>query len=118
MSQSTPAVPLTPLTNREIRELKGRAQRLTAVTRLGKGGLSPEFIAGVDRELTHHGLIKVKLTELKDQRFEIADQIAAKTNCHLLGVIGHVIVLYRLKPEPAASTTPAPAFARPMKPHA
>lgn len=104
MSSSNPNVPLTPLSNREIRELKSRAQKLNAVTRLGKGGLSPEFLVGVDRELAHHELIKVKLTELKDQRFEIADQIASRTNSHLIGVIGHVIVLFR--PKPSETTTP------------
>lgn len=91
-------VPLEPLSNREIRELKARAQKLNAVTKFGKGGLSPEFLAGVDRELAHHELIKVKLTEQKDQRFELAEQIATRTGSHLLNVIGHVLILYRPKP--------------------
>ena len=109
MRTSTPPAPvaLPPLSNREIRDLKGRAQRLNAVTKLGKGGMSDEFITGVDRELTHHGLIKVKLTELKEQRFEVAEQIAARTQCYLIGVIGHVVVLYRPKPEPAAAAATA-----------
>lgn len=121
MSPSTPTIPLPPLSNREVRELKGRAQRLNAVTKLGKGGMSAEFIAGVDRELTHHGLIKVKLTELKEQRFEIAEQIAGHTQAYLIGVIGHVVVLYRPKPEGAVTVaTPPPAAAvtptRPARP--
>lgn len=110
MSQSTSATPLPPLSNREIRDLKSRAQKLHAVTKLGKGGLSPEFVAGVDRELTHHELIKVKLTELKDQRFELAEQIASRTGSHLVCVIGHVVVLYRPKPE-GEGTAPTAARA-------
>jgi len=98
---------LTPLSNRETRELKARAQRLNAVTKLGKGGISPEFITGVNRELTHHELIKVKLTEFKDQRFELAEQIAARTASHLVSVIGHVLVLYRPKPQPETATPSA-----------
>lgn len=109
-SGSIPAPVLPKLSNREVRELKGRAQRLDAVTRLGKGGVSDEFIAGVDRELARHGLIKVKLTELKEQRFEVADQMAARTQAYLIGVIGHVVVLYRPKPEVDPST-PAPVSA-------
>lgn len=105
---SSPA--LTPLSNRETRELKARAQRLNAVTKLGKGGVSTEFITGVDRELAHHELIKVKLTEFKDQRFELAEQIATRTASHLVSVIGHVVVLYRPKPHPETATPPtAPA---------
>lgn len=111
----TPPTPLPRLSNRETRELKGRAQRLNAVTKLGKGGVSTEFITGVDRELTHHELIKVKLTEFKDQRFELAEQIATRTASHLVSVIGHVIVLYRPKPQPetpAASAAPAAPSSR------
>lgn len=114
MSQPTTPTPLPPLSNREVRELKGRAQRLNAVTKLGKGGMSDEFISGVDRELTLHGLIKVKLTELKEQRFEVAEQIAARTHAYLIGVIGHVVVLYRPRPEGFAAPAPT-APARPAK---
>ena len=112
-----PAAALPPLSNREVRELKSRSQRLTAVTKLGKSGLSPDFVAGVDRELAQHELIKVKLTELKDQRFELGKNLAALTRSHLVWVIGHVLVLYRQKsagdplsaPIPAAPPTPTAA---------
>lgn len=109
---STPAAtpPPAPLSNREIRDLKARAQHLNAVTKLGKSGLSPEFLAAVDVELNHHGLIKIKLTEQKDQRHELADQIAQKTASQLICVIGHVIVIYRPKRE----TEPGPTT--PTKP--
>ena len=60
----------------ELRKLRGRAQRLEAVTRLGKGGVSPEFLAGLDRELALHELVKVRFYELKDQRHEVAEQLA------------------------------------------
>lgn len=109
---ATPATSLpAPLSNREIRDLKARAQHLNAVTKLGRSGLSPEFLAAVDVELNHHGLIKIKLTEQKDQRYELADQIAQKTASQLICVIGHVIVIYRPKREtetaPATPTSPA-----------
>ena len=93
----TPVSVLAPLSNREVRELKSRSQRLHAVTKLGKSGLSAEFILGVEHELAQHELIKIKLTELKEQRFELAEQMAARTRSHLIWVIGHVIVLYRQK---------------------
>jgi RNA-binding protein len=92
-----------PLSKSEIRKLKARAQRLEATVRLGRGGLSPAFLAGLDRELTLHELVKVRLSDLKDQRHEIGDQLARESGSHLVTVIGHVVVLYRPKPPQADS---------------
>jgi RNA-binding protein len=101
MNDSIPT-PAT-LSGAEIRKLRSRAQLLEAVTRLGKGGVSPEFLAGLDRELTAHELVKVRLSELKDQRHEVGERLARETGSHLVTVIGHVVVLYRAKP----AATPA-----------
>ena len=46
----------------------------------------------------------MRLYELKDQRHEVAEQLAQKTGSHLVTVIGHVVVLYRPKPAAAAET--------------
>ena len=88
------------LSGSELRRLRGEAQRIHAVTRLGKGGVSAEFLAGLDRELNLHGLVKVRLSELKDQRHESGERLARETGSHLVTVIGHVVVLYRPKPAP------------------
>jgi RNA-binding protein len=101
MSSETPAA--APLSNAEVRKLKGQAQRLEASVRLGRGGVSPAFLAGLDRELTQHQLVKVRLYDLKDQRHEIGEQLARESGSHLVTVIGHVVVLYR--PKPAAETS-------------
>lgn len=86
----------------ELRRLKGIAQRISNVTRLGHAGVTPAFVAGVSRELANHELVKVKFTDFKDQRHELADQIAAATGSHVVTVIGHVAVLYRKKSEAPA----------------
>lgn len=112
----TDTTPPAPLSNRQIRDLKARAQRLNAVTKLGRAGLSADFIAGVDRELGHHELIKVKLTEFKDLRFDLAQQIAAQTRSHVIGVIGHVIILFRPKPVPETSPVPPAPAPVPQRP--
>jgi RNA-binding protein len=95
----TPAA--TPLSNAEVRKLKAQAQRLEATVRLGRGGVSPAFLSGLDRELAQHQLVKIRLSDLKDQRHEIGEQVARESGSHLVTVIGHVVVLYR--PKPAAS---------------
>jgi RNA-binding protein len=90
---------LTPLTNAEIRQHKAAAQRLKPMLKLGRQGLSAQFIQSVAEALKHHGLIKVKFDEFKDQRKTLAPELAEKTESHLVALVGHVAVLFRPKAE-------------------
>lgn len=90
--------PPAPLSSAELRKLKAQAQRLDASIKLGRAGLSPDFVAALDRELALHGLVKVKFTEFKDQRRELAREMAGRTHSHLIWVVGHVAVLFRRRP--------------------
>lgn len=105
MSSETPAA--APLSNAQVRKLKGQAQRLEASVSLGRGGVSPAFLAGLDRELAQHELVKIRLYDLKDQRHEIGEQVARESGSHLVTVIGHVVVLYRPKPVQADASATA-----------
>ena len=87
------------LSNPEIRKLKAAAQRMKATFKVGKAGLSPQFLQSVDEGLKHHELIKVKFDEFKEQKKELAPVLAEKTSSHLIMQVGNVIVLYRQKPE-------------------
>ncbi len=91
------------LSNAETRALKARAQRLKAMLKVGKEGLSPQFLAAVDETLKHHDLVKVKFDEFKEQKKELAPQLAEKTASHLVTRVGNVAVLYRPRPEPDGS---------------
>jgi RNA-binding protein len=87
------------LSNPEIRTLKAAAQRMKATFKIGKAGLSPQFLHSVDEGLKHHELIKVKFDEFKEQKKELAPILAEKTSSHLIMQVGNVVVLYRQKPE-------------------
>jgi len=87
------------LSNPEIRKLKAAAQRMKATFKVGKAGLSPQFLQSVDEGLKHHELIKVKFDEFKEQKKELAPMLAEKTSSHLIMQVGNVVVLYRQKPE-------------------
>jgi RNA-binding protein len=87
------------LSNPEIRKLKVAAQRMKATFKVGKAGLSPQFLQSVDEGLKHHELIKVKFDEFKEQKKELAPVLAEKTSSHLIMQVGNVVVLYRLKSE-------------------
>ncbi len=99
---------LTPLTNAEIRQHKATAQRLKAMLKMGRQGLTPAFVQSVNDALQHHGLVKVKFDDFKDQRKTLAPQLAEKTGSHLIMLVGNVVVLFRPKPEPEPGFETAP----------
>jgi RNA-binding protein len=90
------------LTNRELRELKARAQLLKPMLKIGKDGLSPAFLKATDDALAHHELVKVKFDDFKDQKKELAPKLAAGVSAQLIMQVGHVVVLFRRKPVPPA----------------
>jgi len=89
------------LTNRELRQLKARAQLLKPMLKVGKDGLSPAFLKATDGALAHHELVKVKFDDFKDQKKELAPKLAEGVSARLIMQVGHVIVLFRRKPVPA-----------------
>ena len=89
---------MAPLDNAQVRDLKAQAQRLKATLKVGKEGLSPPFLAALVDTLKHHELVKVKFDEFKEQKKELAPQLAEKSRSHLVTRIGNVVVLYRPKP--------------------
>jgi RNA-binding protein len=89
---------LEPLSNSQIRKFKAAAQALEPMLKVGKAGLSEGFIRSVDIALTQHELVKIKFTEFKEQKKELAPQLAEQTASHLVMRVGNVMVLHRPKP--------------------
>jgi len=87
-----------PLTNAELRQLKAASQSLKATFKVGKQGLSPQFLQGVDEALKHHELVKVKFDEFKTEKRTLAPQMAERTGSRLIWLIGNVAVLHRKRP--------------------
>ena len=94
------------LNNAQIRDLKARGQKLKATLKVGKEGLSAGFLAALDEALKHNELLKVKFDDLKEQKKELAPQLAEKSGSHLVMRVGNVALLYRPKPDqtPAESS--------------
>ena len=95
------------LSKREVRDLKAQSQRLKAILKVGKQGLSPEFLAALDQALQHNPLLKVKFDEFKEQKKELAPQLAEKSGSQLIMRVGNVVVLYRPNPEAGPAANPA-----------
>src|ERR1700678_4282751 len=91
------------LNNAQIRALKAKAQRLKAMLKVGKEGLSPRFLAALDDALKHHELVKVKFDDFKEQKKELVPQLAEKSGSHLITRVGNVAVLFRPKPADSKS---------------
>jgi len=86
---------LEPLTNAQIRKFKAAAQLMEPMLKVGKAGLSDEFIGAVFKALDQHELVKIKFAEFKGQKKELAPLLAEKTGSHLVMRVGNVMVLHR-----------------------
>src|ERR1017187_363914 len=101
-----------PLTNSQIRKFKVAAQFMEPMLKVGKAGLSEGFIRTVAETLAQHELVKIKFADFKDQKKELAPQLAEKTGSHLVMRVGNVMVLHRPRPvteEPAGEEFPRAA---------
>ena len=92
----------------ERRVLKARAHALEPTVLVGSGSLTSAVAGEIDRNLTAHELIKVRVMgDDRDAREDILKRI-----CHDLGAapvqhIGKILVVYRPKPEaPPKKTRP------------
>ena len=78
-----------------LRELKVRAQALKPSIRLGKAGLTPEFLAAFDDALTRAKLLKLRFEGFKDERKSLARELAEKSSSLLVQQVGYTAVYYR-----------------------
>ena len=92
---------LEPLDNSQIRKFKAAAQLMEPMLKVGKAGLSEGFIRSVGLALAQHELVKIKFAEFKEQKKELALQLAEKTASHLVMRVGNVMVLHHPKIVPA-----------------
>jgi len=82
------------------RHLRGLAHPLKPVVMIGKEGLSEAVVAKTDAELNAHELIKIRFQAAKDEKKEILRELAQQTRAELVGVVGHVGILFRQNREP------------------
>lgn len=67
---------------------------------LGQAGASEGVLAEIERALTAHGLIKVRLTGAdRASREELSDRVCAHTGAAAVQQVGRVLVLWRPRPD-------------------
>ena len=78
-----------------LRELKARSQKLNPIIHVGHDGITDALVAALDRALADHGLIKVRFTDHKSERKQLAGALAAQTSSRKILQVGHTVTLYR-----------------------
>lgn len=89
----------TTLTPRERSHLKARAHALAPLVQVGNAGVTAQLIVEVDRALTAHELIKVRVgSDDRERRVELGDRLAEATEAAVVHRVGKVLILWRPRP--------------------
>jgi RNA-binding protein len=89
---------MKPLQGYQRKHLRELAHPLKPVVQVGVAGISEEVVAATNQALLDHELIKVRLHEPEDKR-AMAEELAARCEAHLCGLVGHTVMLYKPHPE-------------------
>ena len=97
---STPpdSLPAPELASFQRKALRGLANPLRPIVRVGEAGISDTVLRALDEALVRHELVKVRLHAPDDKRAK-ARVIADASRAALCGVVGHTVILYRPNPE-------------------
>lgn len=99
-----------PLTLAQRQALRGRAHRLDPVVLVGAEGLGAPVLAEIERALTAHELIKIRVMGRdRAERERLLAQVCEATGAAPIQHIGKVLVLFREAPQ----ASPPPQARRP-----
>ena len=79
--------------------LRSQAHHLEPVVLIGKHGITDGTIESIDRVLKARELIKIKFREFKDEKLSLSEKIIELTNSQVVGVIGHMVIIFRQNPD-------------------
>ena len=84
------------LSSKERAYLRKLANKIPAIFRVGKGGITPDFTKSVDEAIEARELVKINVLDNcgLDVK-EIAETVSARTKSDVVQVIGNRIVFYR-----------------------
>ena len=84
------------LTGKQARHLRALGHHLQPVVMIGKNELDPRVIEELDKQLSAHELVKIRILDscLTDRR-ELAPMLAAATGAGVAQIVGRTLLLYR-----------------------
>lgn len=87
------------ISNDEKKRLRGIGHHLEPVVMIGEKGLSEGVIAEVDRALTDHELIKIKVNGEREERQAMIQALIEHTQAVAIQIIGKTVLLLRKNPK-------------------
>ena len=78
------------------------AHKLQPVVYVGQKGVTDAVIDSLEDALSTHELVKVRFVENKEKNTKkmISTELEKRTGSRLVGLIGHVAILFRPHPDP------------------
>ena len=96
-----------PLSKKQIKFLRAKCHDLKAVIMLGQKGLTEEVLNELDIALTHHELVKIKLSvDDREARKQMIAEICNKSQSQEVQSIGKTLSVYRVNPDEAIIEIP------------
>lgn len=93
------------------RALRAQAHHLKPVVMIAAKGLTPALLAEIDRALTAHELIKIRVAGAeREVRARYLEEICATLDCAPVQMLGNLLLVWRPNLESSA-TPPSPAAA-------
>ncbi len=96
------------LSKKQIKFLRAKCHALKAVIMVGQKGLTGEVLNELDIALTHHELVKIKLSvDDRDVRKQMIGEICEKSQSEEVQSIGKTLSVYRVNPDKAIIELPS-----------
>lgn len=93
---------MPPLTSADRQALRARAHALNPVVAIAESGLTSNVLAEIDRSLTAHELIKIRVFgDSREDRQAHLEKICLELKAEPVQHIGKLLVIFRHSPEKA-----------------
>ena len=88
------------LSKKQIKFLRAKCHDLKAVIMMGQKGLTEEVLSEIEIALTHHELVKIKLSaDDRELRKQLIAEICDKSQSQEVQSIGKTLSIYRVNPD-------------------
>jgi RNA-binding protein len=100
--------PPSALRGKQRRYLRGLGVSLESTVFVGKQGITDAVLAEIDSVVKKRELVKVRLHDtVGGDRKDVARELAERTGCELVQVLGRTVLLYRRNEEKPVLELPA-----------
>jgi RNA-binding protein len=96
------------LSKKQLKFLRAKCHELKPVIMMGQKGLTDEVLNELDIALTHHELVKIKLSvDDRELRKIVSAEICKKSRAEEVQSIGKTLTVYRVNPDRAIIALPS-----------